>query len=79
MSLLSLFVIWYDSTMEKELEKKIEDALEMALDTMITEGDHHRVWGLDQIVRILAGDRYEQVKEDLKKETNFEWDTGIAP
>jgi hypothetical protein len=66
--------------MEKqELEQKIEDALEMALDTMITAGDHHRVWGLDQIVRILAGDRYEQVKKDLEKETNFEWDTGIEP
>lgn len=66
--------------MEKqELEQKIEDALEMALDTMLTEGDHHRVWGLDQIIRILAGDRYEQVKKDLKEETNFEWDTGIAP
>jgi len=66
--------------MEKqELEKKIEDALEMALDTMLTAGDHHRVWGLDQIVRILAGDRYDQVVKDLNKETGHEWDTGIEP
>jgi phosphatidylserine/phosphatidylglycerophosphate/cardiolipin synthase-like enzyme len=58
----------------ESLQKSIEAALVVAEDA-IYEGDHHRMWVIDQMVRILAGDNYEQ----WVLEREGEWDTGIAP
>ena len=47
------------------------------------DGGHHKQWLLDQVVRILAGEKYEdwvgewEDGEDGQK--TYEWDTGIAP
>lgn len=72
------------------------DRIKQALD-MITrfggiDGDHHKSWVLDQIVRILCGtaeayqawvrnyegDRVYDAEED-EEIPEYEWDTGIAP
>jgi hypothetical protein len=62
---------------------RIELALEIALEDGQTDGDHHKLWVIDQIVRVLTGDRYEQVITEYcagedGPETYF-WETGIAP
>lgn len=68
----------------KERVDKIKKALEMA--AMGTfDGAHHKMWTIDQMVRILTGSD-EEYKEWVKKfqhgndgpETYF-WDIGIAP
>ena len=47
------------------------------------DGGHHKQWVLDQLVRIVAGDGYEQwVAEHRAGDEGpdtYEWDEGIAP
>ena len=58
----------------EDLRKRVEAALVVAEDA-ICEGGHHRMWVIDQMVRILAGDGYE----GWVLERRDEWDEGIAP
>jgi hypothetical protein len=58
-----------------------------AVDLMVRyggiDGDHHKAWVIDQTIRILTGDDYDQlVKDSCAGEDGpdtYEWDTGIAP
>ena len=47
------------------------------------DGGHHKQWVLDQLVRIVAGDGYEEwvAKYSAGDEgpNTYEWDEGIAP
>jgi hypothetical protein len=61
----------------------IEKALEIAFMYGQIDGDHHKAWVIDQMVRALAGDDYDAwvstyrgYPEDLEQYT---WDEGIAP
>lgn len=64
-------------------QEKIQNAIEMAVKYGGIDGAHHKDWVIDQMVRILAGDNYEQVvKEACDGEdgpNTYDWDTGIAP
>lgn len=59
----------------------------MAIDTIIQyggiDGDHHKAWVLDQVVRILAEDEYDKIVSEAKDGEDgpdtYEWDEGIAP
>lgn len=69
---------------EPEIDaERIELALELALEHGQTDGAHHKTWVIDQVVRVLTGDRYEQVitewcdGEDGPE--TYAWDEGIAP
>ena len=64
--------------------QKIRAALEIAFRYGGIEGDHHRAWTIDQMVRALTGDGYEAwVKKyevnEKDPEDPYEWDEGIAP
>lgn len=63
--------------------KKIKKALDVALSYGQIDGDHHKAWVIDQMVRVLSGDNYEKViKENKQGEDGPEtygWDEGIAP
>ena len=63
--------------------ERIEGALEIAREYGWVEGDHHRAWAIDQIVRKLTGDQYpEFVKRFCQGEdgpNTYEWDVGITP
>jgi hypothetical protein len=58
-------------------------AIEVALNYGQTDGAHHKMWVIDQMVRVLAGDRYNDlitrycVGEDGPG--TYEWDEGITP
>jgi hypothetical protein len=47
------------------------------------DGDHHKQWVLDQVVRVLTGPGYDawvtaqKAGEDGPE--SYSWDTGIAP
>jgi hypothetical protein len=53
-----------------------DDRVELAIDTAREyggyDGDHHKKWVIDQMLRHLAGDRYEQLVPSY-------WKTGVAP
>lgn len=63
--------------------EKIEAAIALAFQYGGIDGAHHKMWTIDQMVRILAGGRYEaMVKEANDGEDGpdtYEWDAGIAP
>ncbi len=66
-------------------EKSIAAALDYAFSYGQIDGDHHKTWVIDQMVRQLTGDGYRSwVKEyggDVNEEGDPEyiWDTGVAP
>lgn len=47
------------------------------------DGDHHKTWVLDQVVRRLTGSAYEEfvawARSDGHDPDAYNWDTGIAP
>lgn len=58
-------------------------ALEIAVRWGGIDGDHHKAWVIDQMVRALAGDGYEALVADAKNGEDgpetYEWGVGIAP
>ena len=54
------------------LEERATWALDLALRYGQIDGDHHKAWVIDQVVRLLAAHEYEDL-------IDLDWDTGIAP
>lgn len=44
-----------------------------------TGGAHHKQWLLDQVLRALLGDAYENWIVEWEDHGQYEWDEGIAP
>lgn len=63
--------------------KAREDAIELAVRYGGIDGDHHKAWVIDQMVRALAGDGYAEVVRNACDGSDgpntFDWDEGIAP
>lgn len=65
-------------------EWRIQEALEVADSYAGIDGGHHKMWVIDQIIRILTGDDYEEwVRVHTQGPDGaagyYEWDEGIAP
>ena len=69
--------------MDEDLQKTIDDAISLAVQYGGIDGSHHKDWVIDQIVRKLSGDRYEQIVKDAKAGEDgpdtYSWEEGIAP
>jgi hypothetical protein len=65
------------------MDNKIQQALNLALEYGGIPGEHHKMWVIDQIVRILSAGQYDElIKENCSGEEGpdtYEWDIGIAP
>lgn len=63
--------------------EKIEKAIELAVIYGGIDGAHHKTWLIDQMVRALAGDKYDHIVADAcageDGPETFAWDCGIAP
>jgi hypothetical protein len=61
----------------------IDLAVNLGLDYGTGDGAHHKMWVIDQMLRALLGDEYEQHIRDTcygdEGPDTYEWDTGIAP
>lgn len=48
-----------------------------------SDGEHHKQWVIDQVVRRILGDRYPQWVINMRAGEDgpdtYEWDEGIAP
>ncbi|GAA3751745.1 hypothetical protein [Micromonospora maritima] len=63
------------------------DRIELAADLLLNfgsfDGDHHKMWAIDQALRLLLGERYEQTITEWRAGEDgpytYDWDTGIAP
>ena len=64
-------------------EERIEKAIELAVRYGGTDGDHHKAWVIDQVIRILAGDNYGTIVAESKNGEDgpdtYSWNEGIAP
>ena len=64
-------------------EERIQRAIEFAVSYGGIDGDHHKAWVIDQMVRALTGDDYETWVKDAcngdEGPNTYEWDVGIAP
>ena len=62
---------------------RIADALKIAMRYGWIDGAHHKQWVIDQMVRVLAGDRYQELIDMFNEpdESSMvpQWDEGIAP
>ncbi len=62
---------------------KINDAIKLAIRYGQTDGSHHRLWVIDQMVRILAGDDYKRIIADAcdgeDGPDTYEWEGGTPP
>ena len=66
-----------------DLQLKIDESVNIALDFGWVEGSHHRMWVIDQMIRVLLGYKYEDAIAHFQSGEDgpdtYEWDTGIAP
>lgn len=62
---------------------KVDDVLDLITRYGGIDGDHHKQWLLDQIVRVLTGVDYEQWVSDYEDGEDgpktYIWDAGIPP
>ena len=59
---------------------EMQKAVDLAYQYGQIDGDHHKLWVIDQMVRVLLGDKYEAwVKEYAGEEGEYSWEIGIAP
>lgn len=67
----------------QEANRRIQLALAFAIRYGQIDGEHHKTWVIDQVVRTLLADKYDatiaasNAGEDGPN--TYEWDTGIAP
>lgn len=75
------------SLLEKKQEA-IEKALGVAAAYAFVDGEHHKTWVIDQMVRRLTSDQYDdwvahwkmEIDDEHDEDTAWaEWETGIAP
>ena len=67
------------------MKERIEKALNIAWSYGQIDGNHHKTWVIDQMVRALCGTEKEYKKwieayeVPLDDDDYYEWETGIAP
>ncbi len=60
-------------------QKKINKAIELAIQYGQVDGGHHKMWVIDQMLRVLTKEKdYTEIIEKYCEDGN-EWDCGIAP
>lgn len=71
-----------DQQAETDAER-IELAIALGFEYGGIDGDHHKRWTIDQMIRILAGDRYAALVADYRSGEDgpdtYSWDEGVAP
>ena len=67
----------------RDADIRILAALEIAWRYAANDGAHHKDWVIDQMVRLLAKDKYEHFvqkhNEGEDGPNTYEWQEGIAP
>ena len=61
-------------------KQRIKAAVAVAVQYGGIDGDHHKTWVIDQMLRELLGETYDEFREDVLEEGGkYEWSEGIAP
>ena len=66
-----------------EDKEKIEKAVKIAWQYAQYDGSHHKMWVIDQMVRVLLGENeyknFVNAYQTLDGEDYYTWDMGVAP
>lgn len=60
-------------------QEKINEATALIHNTGGIDGSHHKQWVIDQVLRILTGEKYDEWINDYNDPEYPEWDQGVAP
>ncbi|GJD41278.1 hypothetical protein [Methylobacterium bullatum] len=64
-------------------DEAIRNAISIAVRYGGIDGDHHKAWVIDQMVRALSGDGYDAIVVDAKSGEDgpdtYDWDEGTPP
>jgi hypothetical protein len=64
-------------------EYNVEEALRLLIRYGQIDGEHHKTWVIDQAVRLLTGNYYDELiaaaNDGEDGPETYEWDVGIAP
>lgn len=63
----------------KNLEYILKEVKYLCVNYGTTDGAHHKMWVIDQTLRLVDGSEYENTIKNLLEEYDIEWDEGIAP
>ena len=68
---------------EKTDAERIDAAIDLIEEYSTIDLARHGTWALDQVLRVLAGDRYGQIVADIRGgwegPDTYLWDEGTAP
>jgi hypothetical protein len=66
-----------------EHNRRLNQAILLAVSFGRIDGAHHKAWLIDQMVRTLAGDHYEEIVRNACSGADgantYTWDIGIPP
>lgn len=69
--------------MGEDAQTRIDEAMATVENYGSIDGEHHKTWVIDQVVRALLGPKYEEwVREHCDGEdgpNTYEWPLGIPP
>ena len=74
-----------EDALNKEVTARMDDLLTVGKALSIAhrysqiDGDFHKVWAIDQMVRALLGDEYDAWVSYYVNDGEYTWDEGIAP
>lgn len=63
----------------KDYKSRNEKAIDIAYEYSQIDGEHHKAWCIDQIVRALTDDNYNEFVKKYENNGEYKWDIGIAP
>ena len=68
---------------EIDCAERIFSAIAIAVKFGGINGDHHKAWVIDQMVRKLAGESYRSIVDNARSGPDgpetYSWDEGVAP
>lgn len=64
---------------EKDLRLRVDEVLDVIFKYGQIDGEHHKTWVIDQVVRLLTKEAYQKWIEDYCEDGQYEWDEGITP
>ena len=63
----------------QKYKEVIEKAIDIAYQYGQIDGEHHKTWTIDQMVRQLLGNKYDNFVKEYEEGGEYSWNTGIAP
>ena len=61
--------------------ERIAEAMDLAWRYAQIDGDHHKMWVIDQMLRVLfeTEEDYKRWVAEYEADGEYDWDVGIAP